>query len=123
MMGFADAPAIENNVIAGFEAGIGGGFDRAGEIDAGNERPAADDRGLAGEGQRILVVEGGVRDAHGDVAVHEVAIAKTGKFGLLAVIIPGNEDCLECLGHRKFPFSDPYSAAASLSTGCSRIGQ
>ena len=71
-MGFADAPAIENDGVAGFEVGMGGGLDGAGEVDAGDHRVAADDRGFAGEGEAVLVIDGRVRDADANIARHEV---------------------------------------------------
>ena len=55
-MGLAQAPAVEDDLVAGLPGGMRRGFDRAGEIDAGDHREAAHHRRLAGDRKPVLVV-------------------------------------------------------------------
>jgi len=72
----AGLPAVEDDLVAGLEIWMGGCGDGAGEIDAGDHRPAPDDGRLAGQREGVLVVDGGVADPDGDVAVHQFPFAQ-----------------------------------------------
>ena len=70
----AQAPAVEDDGVAGLEPVMRARPHRTGEVDAGNERERADDRRLAGKGERVLVVQGGMADLDGDVAFGQVTL-------------------------------------------------
>jgi hypothetical protein len=89
-MRLAHPPAVEDHLVPGLEFQAVGGGHHAGEVDARDHREAAHHRQLAGDGQPVLVVDGGVRDPHQNVAVHEVAdgeIANADALLLLGVAI------------------------------------
>ena len=95
-MGLAAAPAVEDDLVARLPGGMAGGFHRAGEIDAGDHREAAHHRRLAGDGKAVLVVDGRIFDADGDVAVHEVCFVEIGERGLGAALRLLDHDRFEC---------------------------
>ena len=64
--------AGDQHRIAGVKARIAGGFDAAGQIDAADQRIAAQDPAGAGGGERVLVVDAGVADADHHLAGPEV---------------------------------------------------
>ena len=76
IMGLTDAPAVEHHLIARLELGIGRTDDGAGEVDAGDHRPASDHGRLAGEREPVLIVNGCMAYRDGDVPLHQVAIAE-----------------------------------------------
>ena len=78
-MGLAGAPAVQHHEIARLEVGMRGGLDAAGEVDAGDHRPAAHHRRLAADREAVLVVHRRMRDADGDVALHQFALGEIGE--------------------------------------------
>ena len=58
--------------VALLESRVGRRYDRAAQIDAADAGRAAQDAALAGRGERVLVVDVGVRDAHHHVARVEI---------------------------------------------------
>ena len=79
---------------------MGGGNDRAGEVDARHQRPAPYHRRLAGDRQPILVVDRRRLDRDGDVALHQVGIRQFGDCDRLLLLgVTRNEDGLEGFGH------------------------
>src|SRR6185503_19879648 len=96
-MRLAHTPAVQDYRIAGLELGMGGRDHLAGEIDARDHRPTADDRRLGGNRQAILVVDGGVADAHEDIALHQVALAQLLPRTALPGFTFGSHQCLESL--------------------------
>ena len=99
-MRLTHTPAVQDYRIAGLELGMGGRDHLAGEIDARDHRPTSDDRRLGGDRQAILVVDGGVADAHEDIALHQVALAQLLPRKALAGFIFGSHQCLETLHPR-----------------------
>jgi hypothetical protein len=85
-MGFAQAPAIEDDLVAGLPVRVGRRFHLACEIDAGDHREAAHHRHLAGDGEAVLVVDGGPGNADGDVAVHQVGFVELGQGYALPLV-------------------------------------
>jgi hypothetical protein len=79
---FADAIAVQHDAVARLEFGVVRLLDLAGEVDARNERPGADDRRGAGEREAVLVVHGGIVDGDGDVAFHEIGFVEVREFDL-----------------------------------------
>jgi hypothetical protein len=86
-VGLAHAPAVEHHLVAGLPAGVAAGLDRAGEVDAGHHRELAHHRRLAGDGQAVLVVDGGVGDAHRDVAFGQVVFVERLDAGAVAGVV------------------------------------
>jgi hypothetical protein len=95
MVAFAHAIAVEHHLVARLPARMRGTPHHAGEIDAGDQRKAPRDRGLARDVEAILVVHRGMRDVHRDVALHQVASSSRVKIGLLAGIGLGDENGAE----------------------------
>ena len=82
MVLFADTPAIEHDLVAGLPVPDGRRLRHgAGEIDTGDQRKAADDGRLAGDGEAVLVVHRGMRDVDGDIAFHQVGFGQTVRTG------------------------------------------
>ena len=81
-MGLAQAPAVEDHLVAGFPLGMGRGLDGSRQIDAGNHGKAAHHRRLAGDRKTVLVIERRPLGADGDVAIHEIALVEIGEAGL-----------------------------------------
>ena len=122
----------------GFQAGWLDDLDGAGEIDAGDHREAAHHRRLAGDGEAVLVVDAGIFDADGDVAVHQIGFVEIGQRGLGAALGLLDHDRLECRhgtprccarisgihGAAK-PSAQAAQTAdgSSRPTGCSTIGR
>jgi RNA polymerase sigma-70 factor (ECF subfamily) len=84
---------------------VAGGFHRAGEIDAGDHREAAHYRRLAGDGEAILVVDAGIVDPDGYIAVHQVGFVEVGQRGLGAAVRLLDYDRLECRHERLTVFA------------------
>jgi hypothetical protein len=95
-MGLAASPAVEDDLVARPPGRVAGRFHRAGKIDAGDHREAAHYRRLAGDGEPVFVVECGIFDADGDVAVHQIGFIKIGERGLRAAVRFLDHDRLEC---------------------------
>jgi len=57
------------------------------QVDAGRQRPDANDRRAAGEGEPVLVVHRRMRDLDGDVAVHEIVVGQVQESRLLPVLV------------------------------------
>ena len=115
MVLFANTPAIENDPVAGLPVPVGGFRHGSGEIDTGDQREFADDGGLAGDCQAILVIHRGVADGNGDVAFHEIGFSQLNELNLLALIGLGNLDGTESIGHG--PSFSAGKASRNL-TGC-----
>ncbi len=123
MMGLADAPAIEDDLVARREARMAGVAHRAGKVDARDQRERADDRRLAGEGQPILVIDGGIFDVDGDITLHQVGLGQIGKLDRLAGIASHDAYGAETFRHRYYPLrtrswpkqATSYSVRASAS--------
>jgi hypothetical protein len=94
-VGFAQPPAVEDYVFAGFPIGMAGGFDGAGKIDTGNHREAPHHRRLAGDCKPVLVIDGRPFNPNGDVAVHQIGVVEFCQTDLLAGIGLLNHDRLE----------------------------
>ena len=77
-MGFAQAPAIEDDLVAWFPVRMRRRFHRTGEVDAGDHREAAHHRRLAGDGEAVLVIHRRIFDPDGDVAVHQILVVEIG---------------------------------------------
>ena len=71
-MHFADAPAGEDDLVAGLVTVAVARLDRAGEIDAGNMRVMTDQIAKPFDDHAILVIDGGILDRDGDVAFGKV---------------------------------------------------
>ena len=100
-MRLADAPAVEDDPVALAPVGMVGSDHRSGEIDARNQRPAAHDRRLAGDGQTVLVVDRRRLDRDGDVTLHQIGVGQVDDIDRLPlVLVAGNQDRLETVGHR-----------------------
>ena len=111
----AQVPAIEHDAVAWLEVGPAGFQHHACQIDAGNERERPDDRTLAGEGKRILVVERGVLDLYQDVAVHQVGFIEIDQFRGYAVVRLAGQQCLETHGWGLTFSGWPHARLAPLS--------
>ncbi len=79
----------------GFHAGVGGFLHRAGEINAGNHRKAANHRSLSRDRKPVLVIDRRIFDADGHVAVHQVGFVKIGERSFGAALRLLDHDCLE----------------------------
>ncbi len=75
-MRFAQAPAVEHDLIAGLEFGVGRGLDDARKVDAGHHRPASHHRGLACNGEAVLVIDRGVGHPDSNIAFHQIGLGK-----------------------------------------------
>jgi len=64
---FADTPSVENDPVAGLEVAVVARLHKSGEVDSGYHRKRSNDRSLARDRERVLVVEGAVLDVDGDV--------------------------------------------------------
>ena len=104
----------------GFQAGWLDDFHGAGEIDAGDHREAAHHRRLAGDGEAVLVVDGGIFDADGDVAVHQIGFVEIGERGLGAAIRLLDHDRLECR-HAPSPVEPEGILGARPTSGRKRL--
>jgi hypothetical protein len=96
VVALAASPAVEDHGITGRKLRMRGGGHRAGEVDAGNERQAHA-RKPAGQREPILVVDGRVRDAHGHIAVHEVAFAQRRPCGAHCAIATRQHQSFEVI--------------------------
>jgi hypothetical protein len=94
-MGLAAAPAVEDDLVARLPGGIVRRLHGAGEIDAGDHGKAAHHGRLAGERESVLVVERGIVDGDGDVALHQISLVEVGERGLGAAIRLLDHDRLE----------------------------
>src|SRR6476660_9761904 len=80
-MRFATAPAIEHDFVTGLPGSVALRFHRSGEIDSRDHREPAHDGCFARYRETILVVHGGIFDADGHVAVHQICFVKIGQRG------------------------------------------
>src|SRR5262249_55567444 len=94
-MRLAQAPAVEDHLIARFPFGMARGLDRARKVDAGDHWESPHDRRLTGDGEAVLVVERRPFDADRDVALHEVTLIEIGERGLRAGLRFFDHDRLE----------------------------
>ena len=106
-MGLAATPTIQDDLVAGFPACVGGRFHGPREVDAGNHREPAHDRAFAGHGEAVFVIERGIFNANGNVTVHQVGFVEISERGLGAAIRLLDDDCLE---HRHAPLACLYQA-------------
>jgi hypothetical protein len=67
----AQPRAVEGDDVAGLPLLVAGLENLAGEVDAGDERSAADHAGAAMESEGVLVIDAGVPDAHRRVEIIE----------------------------------------------------
>ena len=95
-MGLAAAPAVEDDLVAGLPAGVAGRFYRAGEVDPGYHREPAHNRRLAGDCKPIFVIECGIFDTDGHVAVHQICFVEISERGLGSAVRLFDDDRLEC---------------------------
>ena len=129
-MGLAHAPAVADDLVAGLPLRMRGLFDGAGEVDAGDHRKAPHHRGLAGDGETILVVQRRPFDGDRNVAFHQFGFVELrqrdgGTFFRLVDPdglershdkLPGLLAVGECVPHQA-------GCATSRATGCSTIGR
>src|SRR3954447_4911411 len=97
-MGFAQSPAVADDLVAGFPRRVRRGLDRAGEIDARDHWKAPHHRRFAGDGEPVLVVHRGVADRDSHVALHQLALVEIGVGGARARVGFVDADGFEC-GH------------------------
>jgi hypothetical protein len=74
-MRLARTPTVEDHLICDREIGMRGGHHGAGEVDARDHRPTANDGCLSRKRQAVLVVDGGMADTHENVAIHQICFA------------------------------------------------
>src|SRR5215475_10432504 len=86
---------------------MGRRFHRTGKVNAGDHRKATHHRPLAGNGQAILVIEGGVLDADGYIAVHQVGFVEISKRR------PGA--AVRLLDHNRLEFSHATQLLATIA--------
>ena len=79
-MALANAPAVENNFVAGFPQRGMTFLHRPRAIDTRHHRKLAHHRRLAGDGEAIFVVDGGIIDANGHIAFRQIAFVDVGDF-------------------------------------------
>ena len=82
MAGDADVVAAGDDGRAGSDVAVVAGDDRAGEVDAGNERIRAGNLAVGLRGQTVLEVDGRPFDADGDFARREVVRREVAKAAL-----------------------------------------
>jgi hypothetical protein len=70
----AAPPPVQDDAVSGFPRRVIAALHDAGEVDARDHRVPARDRRASGEGEPVLVVDRGVRDADEHVAVHELRV-------------------------------------------------
>ncbi len=90
-MGLAHAPAVADDLVAGFPGEMRGLCDGAGEIDAGDHGKAPHHRRLAGDGEAVLVVQRRPLDGDGDIALHQlgfIELRERGGGALLRLVDP-----------------------------------
>ena len=75
-MSLPNPPTVEQNFVAALKAWVAGLIDRTGEIDAGHQGKLPHHRSFAGNGERILVIEGRILDAHGDIARRQLRLVE-----------------------------------------------
>lgn len=73
-MGLAEPETVQQHLVAFAETGMLRRLDDARQIDAQDQGKAARNCGLARQREAVLVVDGGMRDANRDVAVHQFAV-------------------------------------------------
>ena len=115
-MRFAQAPAVDDDLVAGLPVRDARTLHRAGEIDAGDHRQAPYHRRLAGQGQAVLVVERRPFDANGDVAVHQFGFIELRNrafvpFSVLSMLIALNV----AMTHSHFRFRRCLSAISGCA--------
>jgi hypothetical protein len=66
-MRFPDSPAVQDNSVATLIGRIARTLDGAGEVDSRHHRELAHDRNCTRDGERILVVDGRILNANGDI--------------------------------------------------------
>ena len=67
-MHLTDTPAVVNHQVTDLPSRMAGFDHCTGTVNASHHRPLAHHRPLVGNGQAILVIEGGVRHRHGDIS-------------------------------------------------------
>jgi len=75
-MGFGQAPASYDDLISVAPLWGTAFVDDAGEVNATHHRKVADHFASAGDGEPILVVEAGVTNIDGDIALGQVGIGE-----------------------------------------------
>ena len=90
-MRLTQPPAVDDHLIAKRHAGVVALRDPACEVDPGHHRIAADDRRLAGDGERVLVVERGERDLDRDISIGQVARLDVPELGALSGAFLGQQ--------------------------------
>src|SRR5215203_1513438 len=75
-MSLAGAPAVQYDFVSRLELRVRGRLDHAREVDSRDHGEATHHGCVAGERKAVFVIEGGVRYAHRDVALHQAALVK-----------------------------------------------
>lgn len=91
----AHAPAVQQHRVARLQTLVRRGLDGASEVDAGHHRKAAHHRALAGDRERVLVVDRRVADPHRDVARGEGVVIERGEPGAITGVVLLDQDGLE----------------------------
>src|SRR5215207_4969466 len=107
-MGLACSPTVQHDLVAGLELRVRGVLDYAREIDPGYHREATYDGRRAGQREPVFVVEGRVRHAHGDVALHQIVLVELLDVDALTA--------LAFLDHHRLERS--HSSLTRLHLGC-----
>jgi hypothetical protein len=71
MVALADAGTVQDDAVARVPAWVVARFDRADEVDSGNQRPDSGDTGASSDGEPVLEVDARIVDDNGGVARHE----------------------------------------------------
>ena len=98
-MRLTEAPAVEHNLVPGFELKMSRGLNDPSEIDAWDHRPAAHHRRLARNRQPILVIDRGVRHPDGDVAFHQIRLCELAPGSVLPAFAFGQKERFEFFRH------------------------
>jgi len=94
-MALADAPAVQKNPIAALESRIAGGLYGTRKVDARHHGKLTNHRSLAGNCERIFVVERRVVDSHADIARRQLSFIDGLDAGAVRLRVALNENCLE----------------------------
>ena len=105
-MCFSAAPTVENDLVPRLPGRVAGRFNAARKIDTCDHGEPPHDRHLAGDRQSILVVERGVFDTDGHVAVHQIRFVEISECGLGAAVRLFDDNRLE-RRHARLTGSDP----------------
>ena len=94
-MGFAHAPAVVDEGVAGLPVRVGGFDHLPCPVDAGHHGPLAHHRRAVGDGQRVLVVQRGPGHAHQHVAGGQLGLIERAQAGAEAGLVFFEQQGLE----------------------------